>query len=210
MSESPKFEVVDRRRMKAEEEKESHETQAPTPAPEKEAAQKPPVEPGERATGPRLVEKEEKRAEAESAGSPVMPELPQAPTPEESSEQHKAYTASAQRLEDLIRAQNPAAGAPPQMSFDHLVQQLYLTALFQMGAGGAQEGQRPQIDILGARNTIDLLGLLAEKTRGNLSEAEDRNLQTALFDARMGFLELTSMISVRGVGAPPPPPPGRS
>ena len=136
-----------------------------------------------------------------------MPEFPQAPTAEESSEQQKAYTASAQRLEDLIRAQNPAAGAPPPMSFDHLVQQLYLTALFQMGAGGQQEGQRPQIDILGARNTIDLLGLLAEKTRGNLSAAEDRNLQTALFDARMGFLELTSMISVRGVGAPPPPRP---
>ena len=206
MSESPKFEVVDRRRMKAEEEKESQPTQAPAATPEKESAQTPALEPAERAMGPRLVEKEERRAEAapEPATSEAMPQFPQAPTPEESSDQHKAYTASAQRLEDLIRAQNPAAGAPPAMSFDHLVQQLYLTALFQMGAG-APEGQRAQVDILGARNTIDLLGILAEKTKGNLSEAEDRNLQTALFDARMGFLELTSMISVRGVGAPPPP-----
>jgi hypothetical protein len=202
MSDAPKFEVVDRRRMKAEEEE--NPTPHETPAPAEKTA-----EPADRAAGPRLVEKEEKSANAqpEPAESAAMPEFPQAPTAEESSDQHKAYTASAQRLEELIRAQNPAAGAPPQMSFDHLVQQLYLTALYQMGAGGAQEGQRPQIDILGARNTIDLLGILAEKTRGNLSEAEDRNLQTALFDARMGFLELTSMISVRGVGAPPPPRP---
>jgi hypothetical protein len=129
--------------------------------------------------------------------------MPPVPTPEESREQETAYDASAQRLEDLIRAQNPAAGAPPQMSFEHLVQQLYLTALFQMGAG-TPEGQRPQVDILGARNTVDLLGILAEKTRGNLTEAEDRSLQTALFDARMGFLELTSMIGVKGVPTPPP------
>jgi hypothetical protein len=209
MSETPKFEIVDRRRMKAEEEKESQHAEAPTATPGKEPAQKPGPEAAEQAAGPRLVEKEEKRAEAapEPADAAAMPQFPQTPTPEESSDQQKAYTASAQRLEDLIRAQNPAAGAPPQMSFDHLVQQLYLTALFQMGAG-APEGQRAQVDILGARNTIDLLGILAEKTRGNLTEAEDRNLQTALFDARMGFLELTSMISVRGVGAPPPP--GRS
>jgi len=209
MSEQPsKFEVVDRRRMKAEEEKESHAEPPASPAAKEPApAQKSGAEPpAERAAGPRLVGSEGKQAKAapEPAGSAV-PEFPQAPTPEESSQQKTAYTASAQRLEDLIRAQNPAMSTPPQMSFDHLVQQLYLTALFQMGAGGAPEGQRPQIDILGARNTIDLLGILAEKTKGNLSEAEDRNLQTALFDARMGFLELSSMISVRGVGAPPPP-----
>ena len=209
MSEPTKFEVVDRRRMKADEEKESQRAEAPAPPPENAPAQKPASEPAQRPAGPRLVEKEEKRAEAvpEPTGGAAMPQIPEVPTPEESSQQHKAYTASAQRLEDLIRAQNPAAGAPPQMSFDHLVQQLYLTALFQMGAG-APEGQRAQVDILGARNTIDLLAILAEKTRGNLTEAEDRNLQTALFDARMGFLELTSMISMKGVQAPPPP--GRS
>ncbi len=46
--------------------------------------------------------------------------------------------------------------------------------MIQMGAG-SQEGQRPQIDILGARNTIDLLGVLAEKTKGNLTAKEESN-----------------------------------
>ena len=84
------------------------------------------------------------------------------------------------------------------------MQQLYLSAMIQMGAG-TQEGQRPRIDILGARQTIDLLGVLAEKTKGNLSGTEDRMLQTVLFDVRMAFLEITNMITLQGVQAPPPP-----
>ena len=59
------------------------------------------------------------------------------------------------------------------------------------------------------RTTIDLLGVLAEKTRGNLSKAEDKTLQTVLFEVRMAFLELTSMITLQGMTPPPPPPPGK-
>lgn len=204
MSETPKFEVIDRRKMKAEQEKEDR------PVPAQEAPAKPP----EPAVGPRLVVNENRQATApaEAPGSASAqepgPELPPAPTAEESHEQKTAYDASSQRLEDLLRAQNPGAGALPPASFDQLVQQFYLTAMIQMGAG-TREGQQPQIDILGARNTIDLLSVLAEKTRGNLTEAEDRALQAVLFDARLAFLELTSMINMHSVQAPPPPPPGK-
>jgi hypothetical protein len=132
--------------------------------------------------------------------------MPPLPTAQESREQKAAYDASAQRLEDMVRAQNPAVGAQPQISFEHLVQQFYVSAMIQMGAG-AQEGQRPKVDILGARTTIDLLGVLAEKTRGNLTEAEDKTLQTVLFEVRMAFLELTSMITLQSMPPPHPPPP---
>jgi hypothetical protein len=108
-------------------------------------------------------------------------------------------------VEDLLRAQNPAVGAQPPIGFEQLVQQFYLSAMIQMGAG-TQEGQRPRVDIVGARATIDLLGVLAEKTRGNLTEAEERMLESVLFEMRMAFLELTSMISVQDM---PPPPPGK-
>jgi hypothetical protein len=102
-----------------------------------------------------------------------------------------------------VRAQNPAAGAQPPVGFEHLVQQFYVSAMIQMGAG-TQEGQRPRVDILGARTTIDLLGVLAEKTRGNLSETEKNTLETVLFDVRMAFLELTNMISLQAMQTPPP------
>ncbi len=200
MSDKPKFEVIDRRKMKAEEEQEGQQPASPAEAPPSGG-------------GPRLVVNESKsearREPATSATSKVAPdteaELPTAPpTAQESREQKEAYDASAQRLEDMVRAQNPAAGAPPQISFEHLVQQFYISAMIQMGAG-TQEGQQPRVDILGARTTIDLLGVLAEKTRGNLTESEDKTLQTVLFEVRMAFLELTSMITSQGMQPPQPP-----
>jgi Domain of unknown function (DUF1844) len=203
MSDTPKFEVIDRRKMKADEEKEGRQ-----PA---EAAAAPEPEPTEASAGPQLVVNESKREPAaQKTAEPVEeaqldPGLPEPPTAKESHEQKAAYDASAQRLDDLIRAQNPGAGPQPVVGFEHLVQQLYVTAMLQMGAG-AQEGQRPRVDIVGARNSIDMLGVLAEKTRGNLSPSEDRVLQSVLFEARMAFLELTSMMSVQSVAPPPPPP----
>ncbi len=134
-------------------------------------------------------------------------ELPPAPTAEETREQKFAYDASAQRLEDLVRAQNPGVGPQPAVTFEHLVNQFYVSAMIQMGAG-TQEGQRPRVDILGARQTIDLMGVLAEKTRGNLTETEDRTLQAVLYEVRMAFLELTNMISLQSM-QPPAPPPGK-
>ena len=199
MSEPPKFEVIDRRKMKAEEEKEMGQAPAPPPP-------APPV-PSEPAPGPRLVVNEPRKDEAvEEPVAPVEEQeladaMPPLPTAQESQDQKAAYDASAQRLEDLIRAQNPALGPQPPMGFEHLVQQFYVTAMLQMGAG-TQEGQQPRVDIMGARATIDLMGLLAEKTSGNVTEAEDRILQSALFEARMAFLELTRMMTVQSV--PPP------
>ena len=207
MSDTPKFEVIDRRRKKAgDDDQESQATAATGSAAE-------PVETS--GGGPRLVVNEEKQVAAEITAdgaleedlAPLGADLPPAPTPEESREQKSAYDASAERLEDLIRAQNPGVGKQPPVSFEHLVQQFYVSAMIQMGAG-AQEGQRPRVDILGARTTIDLLGLLAEKTHGNLTPTEDRMLQSVLFEVRMAFLELTSMISMQGV-QPSPPPPGK-
>ncbi|MGO9317777.1 MAG: DUF1844 domain-containing protein [Terracidiphilus sp.] len=200
MSDKPKFEVIDRRKMKAEEEHEGRQQPA-TPA---EAAPAP-------GGGPHLVvneSKSESRREPAPAATPEVgavteAELPSPPTAQESREQKAAYDASSQRLEDMVRAQNPAAGAPPQISFEHLVQQFYVSAMIQMGAG-TQEGQHPRVDILGARTTIDLLGVLAEKTKGNLTEAEDKILQTILFELRMAFLELTNMITSQGIQPPPP------
>jgi hypothetical protein len=198
MSDTPKFEVIDRRKMKAEEEHEHAQKQP-----------EPPPAPIEVPAGPRLVVPESPaELAAKKPGSTALdeepsPEMPEAPSAEESRQQKAAYDASAQRLEDLVRAQNPGVGPQPPVGFEHLIQQLYLSAMIQMGAG-AQEGQRPRVDIMGARQTIDMLGVLAEKTKGNLNELEDRTLQTALFDVRMAFLELTNMISMQGVQPPPP------
>ena len=196
MSDHPKFEVIDRRKYKGDEEEHetAEKTPAPPPAPTAEPVSKP-------AAGPHLVPPEPQEQELdELAGEPP---LPPPPTAEESRQQKTAYDASSERLEDLIRAQNPGAGPLPPITFEHLIQQLFLSAMIQMG-GTQAEGQR-RVDIVGARQTVDLLGILADKTKGNLTDAEDRMLQSALFEARMAFLELSNMITLQGVPAPPPP-----
>jgi Domain of unknown function (DUF1844) len=204
MSDTPKFEVIDRRKYKAEEEERETAASQPAPAPEP----KPEPKKEEPRPGPHLVT-EPPRPGVTTTGEELLtePELPPAPTAEESRQQKTAYDASSERLEDLIRAQNPGIGPQPAVTFDHLVNQLYVSAMIQMGAG--QEGQRARIDILGAKQTIDLMGILAEKTRGNLTEAEDRTLQAVLYEMRMAFLELTNMISMQSMQPPPAPPPGK-
>ncbi len=69
-----------------------------------------------------------------------------------------------------------------------------MQAVMQLGGGG-QPGEQPQIDILGARQSIDMLGILSEKTSGNLSKTEDVLLSSALFELRLAFLEMTQALA---------------
>ena len=121
-------------------------------------------------------------------------DLPPAPTAEQTEQSRRAYEMTADRLDTAIRAANPGADHPPAMSFDQLVQSVYLTAMMQLG-GATPEGQQPQVDLMGARQSIDMLGVLGEKTKGNLTPDEDRLLESALFELRMAFLEITQALA---------------
>jgi len=94
------------------------------------------------------------------------------------------------------------------MTFEKLVASLYMTAMMQRGLM-VHEGEEPRADILGARQTIDTLGLLQDKTKGNLTPAEQTLLQQSLFELRMAFLELTKTLTrPPGVATPPGAPSG--
>ena len=121
-------------------------------------------------------------------------ELPAAPSATESSEALTAYRASSKHLDEMVHAANPGMQPVPEMDFARLVQSIYMSALMQMGAG-TPDGQQPRLDILGARQSIDMLGVLGDKTGGNLSSEEFNLLQSALFELRMGFLEITQAIA---------------
>jgi hypothetical protein len=111
----------------------------------------------------------------------------------------------------MISQADPGArdtlGRGAEMNFDKLVQSLYMTAALQMGAG-TQPGEQPRVDILGARQSIDMLSVLTEKTKGNLTDKEQRLLQNALFELRMMFMEITNAIS-SSAHHPSAKPPGR-
>ena len=121
-------------------------------------------------------------------------ELPPPPTAEENDQARRAYEMTADRLDTAIRSANPGMDHPPAMTFEQLVQSIYMTAMMQLGAA-THEGQQPQVDILGARQSIDMLSVLAEKTKGNLMTEETRLLDSALFELRMAFLEVTQALA---------------
>lgn len=171
----------------------------PKPAAEQiDAPKGPQAVPPQQAAAP---EPEEEAAE---------PQMPPPPTAEQTEQAARAYDATVDRLDTAIRAQNPGMERIPEMTFERLVQSVYMQAILQLG-GGAQPGEQPQVDLLGARQSIDMLSVLSEKSRGNLSPDEDSLLQSALFEARMGFLEVTQMLARQaaskagGPGVPPPP-----
>jgi hypothetical protein len=114
---------------------------------------------------------------------------------------HHAYRQSSEHIDTMLRAANPAAGAIPAVTFEHVIQSIYLSAIVALGAG-AEPGQKARVDILGARQSIDMLAVLQDKTKGNLSEKEQRLLQNALFETRMMFLEVTNAIAQQAARPP--------
>lgn len=119
----------------------------------------------------------------------------------EQNAQQEDYRAGTKRIDDLIKEKSGGEGQSFEMTFERLVASLYMTAMLQLGLM-APEGEQPRADILGARSTIDTLGILNEKTKGNLTPAEQTILQQSLFELRMAFVELTNAIARPGPNAP--------
>lgn len=73
------------------------------------------------------------------------------------------------------------------VSFSSFVVSLATSAMIHMGEGPAQAEAPVNLEL--ARQTIDVLGLLQEKTKGNLDDEEARLLETLLYETRMRYLE---------------------
>ncbi len=77
----------------------------------------------------------------------------------------------------------------PSIDFATFIVSLSHSALLHMGDAPHPETNKVETSLPLARQTIDLLGLLEEKTKGNLTGAEERLLTQVLFDLRMRFVE---------------------
>ncbi len=88
----------------------------------------------------------------------------------------------------------PAAEEFPPADMRALVGSLASQAI--MGLGGYADPQtgRAVIDLMGSRFAIDLLGVLEEKTKGNLTEEEARELREVLAELRQRFVQIATML----------------
>jgi hypothetical protein len=85
--------------------------------------------------------------------------------------------------------QAPARHPMPPASLSFLVSTIATQALMSLGALPHPITQKHETDLDQAKHFIDTLGVLEEKTKGNVTPDEKRQLDAILFDLRMHFVE---------------------
>ncbi|HXM61459.1 MAG TPA: DUF1844 domain-containing protein [Terriglobales bacterium] len=120
-------------------------------------------------------------------------DAPPAPTAAEQKEQADAYRKSAKDLDARVELSGHST-KELEMTFERFMASLYMSAMLQLGLMHEQGGQ-PRVDLIGARQTIDTLSLLSEKTKGNLTSTEENFLQNCLYELRMAYVEVTNALA---------------
>jgi hypothetical protein len=145
---------------------------------------------------------QEEVSSAASAAPPAQKEIapaqndsdvPPAPTAAEQKEQADAYRNSAKDMDARVELSGHST-KELEMTFERFMASLYMSAMLQLGLMHEQGGQ-PRVDLIGARQTIDTLSLLSEKTKGNLTSTEQNFLQNCLYELRMAYVEVTNALA---------------
>ena len=90
-----------------------------------------------------------------------------------------------------IPAAVPPADAPKRSPvFENLIRSLGQNAAMLLGGYADPQTGRPVLDLEGAREMIDMLDVLHEKTRGNLAPEEDTLLLDVLGNLKLAFMEM--------------------
>lgn len=126
-------------------------------------------------------------------GPAPEPTEPPPPTAAEQKQQADAYRKSSADMERQAELSGVSM-RDIEVSFERFLASIYMTGMLQLGLMHEQGGQ-PQLDLIGARQTIDTISLLSEKTKGNLTPKEENFLQNALYELRMAYVEVTNAIA---------------
>jgi Domain of unknown function (DUF1844) len=143
--------------------------------------------------------REEKAAATAVVSSPAAVEatpqeaMPPAPTAAEQQQQADAYRASSRDMDRRVE-QGGHSTKDLEVTFERFLASLYMTAMMQLGMMH-EEGGQPRLDPISARQTIDTISLLADKTKGNLASAEQTFLQNCLYELRMAYVEVINALS---------------
>ncbi len=160
---------------------------------EEEVSTSKPVPPAPEAKAAPIASAPSAQEQAAPVPPGLDPSVPPPPTAAEQKEQADAYHKSAKELDARVELSGHSA-KEMEMTFERFMASLYMTAMLQLGLMQEERGQ-PRIDLLGARQTVDTLGLLAEKTKGNLTPAEENFLQNCLYELRMAYVEVTNALA---------------
>lgn len=91
----------------------------------------------------------------------------------------------------------------PSPTFEFLVFSLKTQAEMQLGLFGLGQEKQEQPDLPAARHAIDMLAMIQEKTRGNLSLEEQRMLENSLTELRFRFIQASEKMGSAGAESAP-------
>ncbi len=102
-------------------------------------------------------------------------------------------TAAPPGNEGVLRGEKPAAAAtdrpPLELNFSTFIISLSTQALSLLGEIPDPISQQTNVDLGAARQMIDIVGMLQEKTRGNLDKAEAELIEGLLYDLRLRYVD---------------------
>lgn len=149
--------------------------------------------PEEAETPKKTVERRTETTPAEPSAAVASEDMPAPPTSAEQQAQKDAYHKSSKELDARVELSGHSA-KELEVTFERFLASLYMTAMLQLGLMH-EEGGQPRVDLIGARQSIDTLSLISEKTKGNLTPAEEGFLQNCLYELRMAYVEVTNSLA---------------
>src|SRR5262245_3196300 len=98
------------------------------------------------------------------------------------------------RVKEKGPTDTPAEGeeaprALPPLDFSTFILSLASTAMVHLGQLPGPEGEEVHRDLPAAKQAIDMINMLEEKTRGNLDESEEKLLRSVLYDLRVAYVD---------------------
>src|SRR5688500_2459921 len=129
-----------------------------------------------------------------AAGTPARPgtySTAMGPSSELRPRKHSPFPSVAARM-PVVKEKGSTSEAPralPPLDFSTLILSMASTAMVQLGVVHGPGGDIPAPDLDAAKQAIDILAILEEKTRGNLDDAEEKLLQSLLYDLRVAYVD---------------------
>lgn len=93
---------------------------------------------------------------------------------------------------DADRSRDAEADPEVPIDFTTFILSLSSSAAFHLGLAPHPESDRCCENLPMAKQTIDILGVLQEKTKGNLSGEEERMLGEVIYNLRMAYVDAAS------------------
>jgi hypothetical protein len=80
----------------------------------------------------------------------------------------------------------------PRVDFSSFILSIYSSGLVQLGKVADPSTGETQKDLMVAKYSIDLMAMLAEKTKGNLDKDEENLMRALLSEIRLAYVEATA------------------